>query len=93
MFVGKQTVVNSFNLKDRCFIGNTTMDPLLSLVMANMALARDSTIVYDPFVGTGSLLLSSAYFGSFVMGADLDFNLLSARGYHSNIFFLLCALN
>jgi tRNA (guanine10-N2)-methyltransferase len=58
------------------------MDPLLSLVMANMAMARDDTIVYDPFVGSGSLLLSSAYFGSYVMGADLDFNLLSARGFN-----------
>jgi tRNA (guanine10-N2)-methyltransferase len=82
--VGKQAIVKSFNLKDRCFISNTTMDPLLSLVMANMGLARENTIVYDPFVGSGSLLLSAAYFGSCVLGADLDFNLLSARGLSIN---------
>jgi tRNA (guanine10-N2)-methyltransferase len=56
------------------------MDPLLSLIMANIGLVKKNSIVYDPFVGSGSLLLSSAYFGAFVIGTDLDFNLLNARG-------------
>ena len=33
--------------------GNTSMDVTLSLIMANMAMARESSLVYDPFVGSG----------------------------------------
>ena len=33
------------------------MDNEMSIVMANQALAKQGSIVYDPFVGTGSLLI------------------------------------
>jgi tRNA (guanine10-N2)-methyltransferase len=56
------------------------MDPLLSLVMANMGQVKSNFLVYDPFVGTGSLLVGAAHFGAHVLGADLDFNMIHARG-------------
>ncbi len=34
---GKRELVNEFSIKDRQFIGNTTMDPLLAFLMANQA--------------------------------------------------------
>lgn len=63
------------------------MDPTLSLIMSNMALVKNSDLVFDPFVGTGSLLVSAAHCGGYVMGADLDFNLIHSIGLNL-IFFL-----
>lgn len=34
-------------------LGNTSMDPALSLLMANMAQVGDCSMTLDPFVGTG----------------------------------------
>ena len=56
------------------------MDPELSLIMANMGQARPGTLVLDPFVGTGSMLFTAAYFGSMVMGTDLNKTLLHGVG-------------
>lgn len=61
------------------------MDAQLSLLMANQALVKDSDFVFDPFVGTGSLLVSAAKFGGFVLGADIDFMMLHARCRPSRI--------
>lgn len=82
---GQNTIANKHNLKERLFIGNTSMDPLLALIMSNMAHVCKNDIIYDPFVGTGSLLVSAAHFGAYVMGADLDFNLMYARGLSSRM--------
>ena len=29
-------------------------------------------LVYDPFVGTGSILVAAAYHGAYTLGADID---------------------
>lgn len=42
------------------------MDPQLSLLMANQALAGKGDLVFDPFVGSGSLLVAAAKFGAYV---------------------------
>ena len=55
------------------------MDPLLSLVMANLALVRPGDLVFDPFVGTGSLLVAAGVVGGYVMGTDIDYLMLHAR--------------
>lgn len=41
------------NLKKRKFIGTTSMDAQLSLIMANIAKVRSGDLVLDPFVGSG----------------------------------------
>ncbi|KAJ1912945.1 hypothetical protein IWQ60_009426, partial [Tieghemiomyces parasiticus] len=69
---GNREVVQTYNLKKRAYLGTTSMDAELSLVMANQALARPGALVYDPFVGTGSFLLTCAHFGAFTMGSDID---------------------
>ncbi len=45
--------MKNYDLKKRDFIANTSMDPLLSLIMANMGHTRPATIMCDPFVGSG----------------------------------------
>lgn len=59
------------------------MDPQLALIMSNMAQCTRQTLAYDPFVGTGSLLIAAAHFGAHVTGADLDYNLIHSRGLSS----------
>uniref|UniRef100_A0A1B0ERY9 tRNA (guanine(10)-N(2))-methyltransferase TRMT11 n=1 Tax=Glossina morsitans morsitans TaxID=37546 RepID=A0A1B0ERY9_GLOMM len=82
---GQRHLIKEISLKNRKFIGNTSMDAQLSLLMANQALVEPGNIVFDPFVGTGSLLVSAAKFGGYVLGADIDFMMLHARARPSRI--------
>ncbi|XP_075147493.1 tRNA (guanine(10)-N(2))-methyltransferase TRMT11 [Haematobia irritans] len=82
---GQRHLVKELSLKTRKFIGNTSMDAQLSLIMANMAKVQEGDLVFDPFVGTGSLLVSAAKFGGYVLGADIDFMMLHARARPSRI--------
>lgn len=40
--------------------------PLLGLQV------KKGDLVYDPFVGTGSILVAAAHFGGHTIGADID---------------------
>jgi len=61
------------------------MDAQLSLLMANQAMVREGDLVFDPFVGTGSLLVSAAKWGGYVLGADIDYMMVHARCRPSRI--------
>lgn len=76
---GNRDMINELSLKTRKFIGNTSMDPKLSLLMANQALVKDGDLVFDPFVGSGSLLVAAAKYGGYVVGSDIDFLMLHGR--------------
>lgn len=86
---GSRDLVQKYNLKKRHYLGTTSMDAELSLVMANQALADAGKLVYDPFVGTGSFLFTCAHFGSFTLGSDIDGRQIRGkskdRGVKSNI--------
>lgn len=69
---GQRSLVDRFDLKKRAYIGNTSMEAGLSLLMANQGLVRESSFVTDPFTGTGSMLYAAAWFGGFVFGSDID---------------------
>lgn len=72
-------IVNKYSLRERAFIANTSMNPLLSFIAANTARVRPNDVVYDPFVGSGSLLVAAAHMGAYVMGADIDWQLLHGK--------------
>lgn len=74
-----RATLKQFSLKTRTFIANTSMDPLLSLIASNSARAGPNNLVYDPFVGSGSLLVAAANMGAYVMGADIDWALLHGK--------------
>lgn len=82
---GRRESITKLSIKTRKFIGNTTMDPELSLLMANMAQVSGGSLVLDPFVGTGSLLIAAAEFGGLVLGADIDYLTLHARSRPSRV--------
>jgi tRNA (guanine10-N2)-methyltransferase len=52
-----------FALPDRAYIGPTTTDHELAILMANQALVREGSYVYDPFCGTCGLLLICTNYG------------------------------
>ena len=82
---GQRDLIAKFSLKKRCFIGNTSMDPQLSFLMTNLACIEKGKIMLDPFCGTGSLMLTAAWFGAYVMGTDIDYLTLHARTRPSRV--------
>ncbi|XP_051577701.1 tRNA (guanine(10)-N2)-methyltransferase homolog isoform X4 [Myxocyprinus asiaticus] len=77
---GQRELIRSYSVKKRHFIGNTSMDAGLSFIMANHAKVKANDLVYDPFVGTGSLLVACSRFGAYVCGTDIDFNTIHGIG-------------
>ena len=77
--------VEEFNLKKRPYIGPTSMDAELSFVMTNLGLIRPSDVVLDPFVGTGSILLSCACRGAYCAGTDIDIRVLRGKSADQTI--------
>uniref|UniRef100_A0AAY4E7U6 tRNA (guanine(10)-N(2))-methyltransferase TRMT11 n=1 Tax=Denticeps clupeoides TaxID=299321 RepID=A0AAY4E7U6_9TELE len=77
---GQRELIRSHSVKKRHFIGNTSMDAGLSFIMANHAKVKAEDIVYDPFVGTGSLLVACSHFGAYVCGTDIDYNTIHGIG-------------
>lgn len=57
----------TYQLKSRNYLGPTAMDAEIAFLMANQALATPGKLVYDPFVGTGSILVAAAHFGAMTM--------------------------
>ena len=45
--------------------------------MCNQALIKNGSLVLDPFVGTGGLLIPPASKGAFTFGSDLDIRVLN----------------
>lgn len=76
---GVKGVVNDYTLKKRVYLGPTSMDTQLSFVMNNMVHAGKDRLILDPFVGTGSILISSSYFGSTCFGIDIDMRILRGK--------------
>ncbi|EME31745.1 tRNA (guanine(10)-N2)-methyltransferase [Galdieria sulphuraria] len=77
--------VQKYTLKKRNFIGTTSMDAELAFIMANFALADNLKLILDPFVGTASILISSAAFGAETLGSDLSFTVLKGKNKEENI--------
>ena len=75
-----RALVGKHELKKRRYLGPTSMDHELSLIMANVARVRPGSFVIDPFVGTGSVLVACAQFGAVCMGTDIDFRILKGKG-------------
>ncbi len=90
---GQGALKSRYNLRERCYIGNTTMDPELAFIQANLAGVRPDELVLDPFCGTGreararntchlpgGLLLAAAEFGAFVMGTEINYQIALGIG-------------
>ncbi|XP_015875206.2 uncharacterized protein LOC107412023 [Ziziphus jujuba] len=79
-------LIPTYQLKSRKYLGPTAMDAEMAFLMANQGLATSGKLVYDPFVGTGSILVAAAHFGAMTMGADIDIRVVrDGRGPDCNV--------
>ncbi|XP_047951946.1 tRNA (guanine(10)-N2)-methyltransferase homolog [Salvia hispanica] len=79
-------ILQTYQLKSRKYLGPTAMDAEMAFLMANQAQVKPGKLVYDPFVGTGSILIGAAHFGAMTMGADIDIRVVrDGRGPDCNI--------
>ncbi|EFJ46403.1 hypothetical protein VOLCADRAFT_62647 [Volvox carteri f. nagariensis] len=69
-------VIDTYSLRRRRYLGPTSMDTEMALVMCNQGGVRRGSLVLDPYAGTGSILVAAAHFGAKVMGADIDIKVL-----------------
>ncbi|KDO21217.1 hypothetical protein SPRG_13717 [Saprolegnia parasitica CBS 223.65] len=76
---GARDLVDMQTLKRRAYIGPTSMDAEMALLMCNMALVMPGDLVIDPFVGTGSVLVPCTTFGGICMGTDIDTRVLHGK--------------
>lgn len=67
-----RSLIRTFDVKKRDYFGNTSMEAEISLLMANQTQASPGKLIYDPFIGTGSMAYTTAYFGALVYGSDID---------------------
>jgi len=74
-----------YSLKKRTYLGPTSMDSELSLIMTNLAKVQKGSFAFDPFVGTGSILLTAALRGAQTFGTDIDLRVLRGRNPNENI--------
>lgn len=56
------------------------MDVRLAGIMINVGLCKNFSMVWDPFIGTGSTVLAASVWGSFGGGSDIDYALLHGIG-------------
>lgn len=83
--------LTTYNLPQRRYLGPTSMDPELSFLMCAMTCVRRSSLVMDPFVGTGSILIAAAACGALTLGTDIDIRVIkfgkkdAKTGEHVNI--------
>ncbi|KDP27355.1 hypothetical protein JCGZ_20179 [Jatropha curcas] len=76
----------TYQLKSRNYLGPTAMDAEMAFLMANQAMVTPGKLIYDPFVGTGSILVAAAHFGGMTMGADIDIRVVrDGRGPDCNV--------
>lgn len=66
-----RSLVPKYELRGRKYLGPTAMDAEMAMLMANQALVEPGKLVYDPFVGTGSILVAAAHYGAITMASVL----------------------
>ncbi|KAF4316857.1 hypothetical protein BBO99_00006304 [Phytophthora kernoviae] len=77
---GARDLIDQQTLKRRAYIGPTSMESEMALLMSNMALVQPSDLVIDPFVGTGSVLIPCGTHGAMCYGTDIDIRVLLGTG-------------
>ena len=77
--------LEQYSLKKRKYLGPTSMDAELSLIMTNFGLVQKGSFCFEPFVGTGSILMTCGLRGGYCAGTDIDIRVLRGRSDEENI--------
>ncbi|CAL8463394.1 g2928 [Coccomyxa elongata] len=73
---GNRRVLSTYSLSKRVYLGPTSMDTEIAFIMCNQGKVRKGSFVFDPFAGTGSILVAAAHLGAVTLGADIDIRVL-----------------
>ena len=65
---GMREELKKYDLKKRLYLGPTSLDGSLAILLANLSLVRQGTFAFDPFVGTASILVALTHFGAVCTG-------------------------
>ena len=71
-----RSCIAKYDLTRRRYLGPTSMDVEMALIMCNMIHARPGGVVWDPFCGTGSILIAAAHYGAMTLGTDIDIRVI-----------------
>ena len=74
-------ILNKYDLKKRLYLGPTSLDHSLALIMCNLTRIRKNDFVLDPFVGTASILIGASHLGGICFGTDIDIRVLKGIMY------------
>jgi tRNA (guanine10-N2)-methyltransferase len=80
---GNSKFPDKFPLPKRPFINKTSMDPALALYSGIHGLIGPGKIAFDPFCGSGSLLVGIASLGGLALGSDFDLGSMFQSDEHS----------
>jgi len=69
---GNRSGLSALALNKRPYLGTTSMDPELCMLMVNQAVLTPGSLAMDPFVGTASILIPMAKEGAFSFGFEID---------------------
>lgn len=69
---GMKEIVRIYDLKKRIYLGPTSLDDSLALILSNISGVTPGMLAYDPFVGTASILIALTHFGALCTGSDID---------------------
>eukprot|EP01038_Epipyxis_sp_PR26KG_P013685 gene13685-18361_t len=73
---GMREEMRKYDLKKRLYLGPTSLDDGLAFILSNFAGIKKGDLVFDPFVGTGSILIALSHRGAVCWGGDIDTRVL-----------------
>ena len=73
----KQFFHTVYDNVNRPYQAPTCLDHELAFIVANMGQICLNDLVYDPFSGSASTLISSAHFGALTFGSDIDHRVIN----------------
>lgn len=74
---GQRNTNDRYDLKKRHYIGPTSTCAELSFLMSNQIQTCPGYLVWDCFVGTGSILVAATVHGGICLGSDIDLRVLN----------------
>jgi tRNA G10 N-methylase Trm11 len=74
-------ILQKYNLKKRLYLGPTSLDNVLAMILANLGKIKNGMIAYEPFMGTGSIAIALQHYGCFCIGSDIDPRVLRGEMY------------
>lgn len=73
---GQKAYFQKYDLSNRAVLGPTTLDNELAFLMANCAQAKRGQVAFDPFCGTGGIMVAIGHFGTRLVGGEIDIRVI-----------------